>query len=573
MKKTNKVLAQLLALTLGVSSIASLGACGNNYSSGEQIDPNRTQLYVFNFAGGFGVDWLKSVKSRYEELHKHDKYEDGKEGIQIYITNEKTAASDLMSKVLDDREEVYFTEDADYYALKNAGILKDITSAVTDSLTAFGENGTVENKLTPEQQAYYGIQENGETHYYALPHYAAYYGLTYNMDLFESKDYYFAADASEYEDSGNIEDLFVSNLNPQKSVGIDGVPHTYDDGLPTTYEEFFILCDRIKGDGNIPLLWTGHNYKDYITAFMNSLVTDYEGLEGMMKHYTLSGSVDNLGTIQNGQFVKDAQPTTITPATGYELARQESKYLALEFIKKMITTDGYAGRLCFNSSYWHYDAENTFLKAGVYEGTTPAAMLLDGVWWQEEARATFNEMIAAKGDSYSQSNRRFGFMPLPKANQEEVDQARQDQRAQTLYNAQYSIAFIKKNIADWKLPIALDFMQFVNTRESLVEFTTVTGTTKALTYSLNDSEKALLSPYGRSVIELQENSDIVYPFSNKPAFVNNASHFGTTALYKISESQLYPAEGFHDYKSMTAASWFTSMYTYNKNTLWPLLNL
>jgi hypothetical protein len=79
MKKTNKLLAQLLALTLGVSSVASLGAC--NYSEGEKIDSNRTQLFVFNFAGGFGVDWLKSVKARYEELHQHDKYEEGKEGI------------------------------------------------------------------------------------------------------------------------------------------------------------------------------------------------------------------------------------------------------------------------------------------------------------------------------------------------------------------------------------------------------------------------------------------------------------------------------------------------------------
>jgi hypothetical protein len=163
-------------------------------------------------------------------------------------------------------------------------------------------------------------------------------------------------------------------------------------------------------------------------------------------------------------------------------------------------------------------------------------------------------------------------MPLPKANQEKVIEARQQNVAQTLYNAQNSIAFIKKNIADWKLPIALDFMQFVNTQASLVEFTTVTGTSKALQYSLSATQKNELSPYGRSLIELQEKSHIVYPFSNKPIFVNNASHFGTNALYKISESQLYPAEAFHDYKEMSAATWFTNMYTYNKDTRWGLLN-
>ena len=53
----------------------------------EKIDTSRTQLYVFNFYGGYGSDWLTAAKARYEELHKDDVYEDGKKGIQIIISH------------------------------------------------------------------------------------------------------------------------------------------------------------------------------------------------------------------------------------------------------------------------------------------------------------------------------------------------------------------------------------------------------------------------------------------------------------------------------------------------------
>ena len=55
----------------------------------EEIDKNRTQLYVYNCNSGFGTEWIAGVKARYEELHKNDVYEEGKKGIQIIINNEK----------------------------------------------------------------------------------------------------------------------------------------------------------------------------------------------------------------------------------------------------------------------------------------------------------------------------------------------------------------------------------------------------------------------------------------------------------------------------------------------------
>ena len=119
-------------------------------------------------------------KKKYEDLHKDDVYEEGKKGIQIYVNNQKSNAGAVQSQILDNRDEVYFTEYAYYYSMKAEGVLGDITDAVTADLKSFGDKdgSTIESKLTAEQKAYFGVSESdGKTHYYAIPHYSAYTGI------------------------------------------------------------------------------------------------------------------------------------------------------------------------------------------------------------------------------------------------------------------------------------------------------------------------------------------------------------------------------------------------------------
>lgn len=80
-KRFAKIFSAALALVISLG----LTACGggtnpNNPDSNveEKIDTSRTQLYVFNFYGGYGSDWLAAAKKRYEKLHENDVYEEGK---------------------------------------------------------------------------------------------------------------------------------------------------------------------------------------------------------------------------------------------------------------------------------------------------------------------------------------------------------------------------------------------------------------------------------------------------------------------------------------------------------------
>ena len=61
----------LVVLSL-VLSVLGLASCDQYMlEETEEVDPNRTQLYVQNFKGGFGVDWLYAVKKRFEEHYKN----------------------------------------------------------------------------------------------------------------------------------------------------------------------------------------------------------------------------------------------------------------------------------------------------------------------------------------------------------------------------------------------------------------------------------------------------------------------------------------------------------------------
>ena len=299
MKNTIK---KLMALALAALICCPMAACGDpddENGANEKIDPHRTQLYVYNFYGGYGSDWLSAAKLRYEELHKDDIYEDGKKGIQIYINNQKTAIMGLSGQILDNRDEVYFTEYAYYYTLKNEGVLGDISEAVTKPLEEYGESRSIKDKMSRDQQAYYGVGEGDEAKYYAVPHYAGYSGLIYNIDLFEEEGYYFAKTPSDNTREGR----FIDKFNTVRSAGPDGEFGTSDDGLPATYEEFFVLCDFIADNGQTPIIWNGANYKDYLNNLTQALIADYEGLDQMMLNYTLNGTATSLSKISGGNLV------------------------------------------------------------------------------------------------------------------------------------------------------------------------------------------------------------------------------------------------------------------------------
>ena len=80
---------QAFALVLAFSVVGCAtpdAGLGNGGSSEIKIDKKRTQLYVFNYAAGFGTEWMSKAIEDYEKLHAEDIWEEGKKGVQIVPT-------------------------------------------------------------------------------------------------------------------------------------------------------------------------------------------------------------------------------------------------------------------------------------------------------------------------------------------------------------------------------------------------------------------------------------------------------------------------------------------------------
>ncbi len=548
-----------LAIAFSVIGCSTPDNIGDSGDVQIEVDEKRTQLYVFNYASGYGTEWMSKAIEEYEKLHAEDVYEEGKVGVQIVPTHLKKKRD--AAEILQNKEEVYFTESVvQYYQAINEGAFADITDAVVGA-NAYETEKNIESKLTDAQKSYYGYQKDGKTVYYGIPHYSGAFGIIYDMDLFEEKGFYFK---DGYKSTDALEEHFIYAADDKKSAGPDGEYKTADDGLPTTYTEFLELCEYISSIGLTPIGWSGANYAGYLTMLYNQLVVNDAGLEESLLTYTMDGTTDKLGKVnENGEFVKDAASTTITPDTAYELYRHESKYTALQFLKSLIETNKYHNDTAFTNTHEQTTAQDDFLWSGKDNMTKSMAMLADGVWWQAEANETFKAM-ETQVSAWGKKSRNFGWMPLPRSEQK-------DQK-NVYFDTLYSMCFIKKNIASWKMDLAVDFLQFMHTDASLKQFTTITNTPKAYNYTMSETELAELTPFGRSVFEYKQNGDVLYPVSNEPKFLNNQSIFAAGEGYKatLDIDQMYPSMTFHE-KGVSAKAYFDGMYTYWKKK-WSTLN-
>lgn len=547
MKKTTKMISGLLSAAMACGLIA--GCSGAEQT--EKIDTQKTQLYVQNFEGGFGSDWLRAAKTRFEEAFKNESYETGKTGVQIIIAPPaKTDGISLRPNLNNTINEVFFNESVYYYDYIRDGLLLDITDAITEPLTEFGETESIADKMTAEQRGYYFTDGK----YYGIPHYSGYNGIVYDVDLFEKYSLYFA-------DSAQSE--LIVNPTDKRSAGPDGKYGTSDDGLPATYDEFFILCDEMVSLNIKPITWPGQYYNTYIEKVINALYADDVGLEQTMLNYTFRGTAKNIlnPVAADGSYtyMYGEEGVEITPQNAYLLWADEGKYHALSFFERLVRKSEYYNNICFSPSHLYTDSQKDFLES-TPKGE-PIAMIVEGCWWENEAKDSIKTIADYYGQEYARENRNFAMLPLPKSGKDKIGQK------STIVDTHYSLGFIKASIADFKQELAKEFLRFCCTDESLAEFTVSTNTVKALDYPMSEGDYAKLTTFGKSVYDLHKDSAVVYPFSSEAAYLDNQSMFSVhESLYsKIGNKEAaHPIEYLREGQSNNMADYFNGMLIYNK---------
>lgn len=501
--KANQI-SRILSVVLLVAVLATM-LIGCDRGSGDKdlddaVKSGKLILNVATYDGGIGTDWIKQSKAAFEAMYANTKFGD-KTGVYINTIGNKQLGGDTIE---DDslKYDVYFTEMVNYYSFVNKGKFANISDIVKGSYPSeFGvsaDEGTIESKLQASWQEYLTAKDGN---YYALPFYDGIYGIFYDIDLFEEKNWYFNA-AGELGGAGD------------RSVGLDGIAGTDDDGLPTTYEEFGELLYRIVNAGVTPFSYAGDG--KYMKRMLANFWSNYEGLEQMLLNNTFSGKANNIIT----SFDADGNPivseTDINATNGYLLQKQAGKYYALEFLQNILLgdTNNYSGSIVNGNGF--RQAQGNFVTGKYKNNSTVYAMLVDGVWWEHEATSDF-DLVARRNPDQTKATRKFGFMPVPKAS------SGQTYGKQTLISQNNSFCFINANSEH--LDVAKLFLQFVHTNSQLAQFTIGTSVTRSLNYEMTDAQLAQCSYYGQSIYRMKQSADIYYPTSSVDYVINNIGYF------------------------------------------------
>ena len=494
-------------------SVFFLG-CGRQRTT--SYDDTKTQLFVYNYNGGVGSEWLTNIKLAFEEKFKDYKLGD-KVGVEVVIDPNKVKGSTLLGNVEGSVNEIFITEETNYYDVVNQGLALDLT----DTLNETGSDGkTILSKFTDVQADYYKANDK----YYAVPHSYMPYGIIYNEEIFEQKKLYFSkngAPSERLQDGGSFTGYKYNDGSDREnlSAGPDGEYGTYDDGLPATYEEFYVLMDKMVEVGVTPLVYTGQYESAYINWLAGRLAMDYEGEDNLKTIISRSGTLTD-------SFVEsvssDGTPNiieTYTVGANKEKAIYHTAgfYYALTFIEKMYSSSSYsATRRPGNSAITHTVAQQEFLiSAQSSYKDLPIAMLVEGCWWENESVLYGNfEKIESEGGQ-SHSDFRLRFMALPNATEDKIGS---NPVSAECIN---SFMFISSSIASEKTDLAKEFIKFINSDEMLVSFHTDTNVFRALEYDLSQKDYNILSYFGKSVYDYVIANGKYYPYSSSEAFLNN----------------------------------------------------
>ncbi len=560
-----KFSAKAITLLLTVALVLPICLIGCGPKPVLPDDTSKTTLYVVNYAGGFGSEWLDEVEKRFEAAYANVSFEEGKMGVDVKIDHNKDQGESYINKTEAQNYEVYFPGNIYYHEWVNAGKMLDISDVVTELIE--GEGKSILDKMTDAEKEFYSVDGK----YYAIPHHNSQPGIVYDKDLFKSKGLYIAKDGAPSEPgfTGDADDYktYKWTGNGEKSMGPDGEYGTSDDGLPATYDEFFILCEYMStpAKGVTPFIWTGKTKDYYTNLLLAALAADYEGSQ-LSLQYSYNGTATNLVDSINADGTVNFKPaTTITEANGYEVYHSAGRYYALTFLERILDGNYYTTNHCFGATS-NLEVQYQYMLSK--DSNQPYAFMVEGNWWENEATDSFDKCVQyeTNGESYAKTARNFAFMPLPKATADLIG------TGTTLTTTEATLGFIKASIKAEKVDVAKEFLKFCYTDVSLNEFTKVTGIPAALQYKLDPSIYNSLSSYGKSLCDVKDS--VVNPYSSSLIHKNNYQNSILMFTFKASKWNLAVTalrdgvsakEYFEDMcKNYTAQKWEESFGKYYK---------
>ena len=509
-----KILTNVMALAMVAGLACSTAACGTTVV--EEVDENKTQLYIASYSGGGGYKWLDEAVERFEEKYATKSFEEGKTGAQIIVDHSKGySASKSETYITSGGFDLHFVP-TPYISLAKSGNLLDLTDMITE--TNSHDNKSIESKMNDDVKNF--MKVDGK--YYGLPYYDSFSSVTYDADLFKEKKLYFSNQVDDADTTYPDTNAFAVAASATLSCGPDAVYGTYDDGLPSTFQEFYKLMDKMIEQGVTPFAFTGMS-DHYTNMLMNALSANYMGVDAMKTHinFNSNGKKVEIVTGFNGE-TPIIEPIELTEENAYLIKSSAGLYYAAEFCEKVFTDTRYYDTTAAKGSTSNIGAMECYLKSGWEPSTpTPIAMLIEGSYWYGEAESEGVIERTRKFDpSGNNGVKNVKNMPLPHQYAGSVTPKAEGEAPIAPVLAQNSAVVV----ADSKMPservsLAKLFLQFCYSDEELVkaEFSN-NGIGRALTYDTSSIQDDLPT-YAKSVNAMKTQA-----VENGTTYLHNSQH-------------------------------------------------
>jgi len=533
----------LSILTVSAMLICSLvfGACGNSGGglNGQKIDKNKTQIYINVYNGGTGTQWITDEAIEYNK--KLDKY-------QIYINEEKRNANFIIEEVnaASGIASAYFSVDTAFQELIYGDKLVDLTPLLEK--TVEGETRKIGDKLKNAESWSELASKNGQG-CYLLPYSDSVGGLVFDYKDFVDKGWLNYANGKDaavtdalaaqgIEFTNNNGKLFYvggGDVNYAEgdrilTAGKDGKFGTYDDGQPQTIEEWNTMFGKIKSkDGSKPIIFPGE-YPNYTGMVQNAFFAQYAGVEAFENYFAFDSDGKQV-------VMRDGSKEVITIENGYKYFGMKEIYDTVSFMSTYFASENLHSSTNDNSD--HRAAQRTYLYSPVSDGKIPyAAMICEGIWWENEARQTFklaNDQ-SAKGDrGFGMRDYRYMLLPYIEG-QKGIDG---NGGGSVLAGQDTGSFFVVKEKNAEKTEILIDFLAQTLSDRCLESFTAETGVIRAFDYEISDEKLAGMTPFARNVWQMYndtENIAVVRPFQERikapVAFATDISLDGVVFPYR-----------------------------------------
>lgn len=512
-------------LALGLVAVLSVGVaagCGNGNIGKDEDSSKITQISFRQWGGtASSTDWLQQAADRFAAEKANEPYESGKKGVKVEISTNKD--SDYTSSIPD--YDILMDENsANIYDMQTRGYLADIDDLVK------GLQSKIEPQLLPKLKG-------ADGKYYGLPHYSYDVSISYNVDLFKSENLYIAAPGEEnvvnYKSSllpaSSAGVNFVFNENTKKSCGPNGIPNDYDDGLPSSLEEFIVLCDYIKnkkqinpfsisdinGGANyafmlIESLWAGMVGTDAMKA-TNCNFTDAE------VEVVKEGALSYDGTLLNtGIKMPQTETVVLSDDNGYRMYDMSARYYALSFLELAKNKGWFKNQQMTNTK------AQEFFVLGNYNANDNdrCAMLVDSTFWYGEAVSggTLTKYKSLSGGKEANVS----MMPMPVQLTGQVTEG--NGKKPTVIDTSATV-FVNKRVEknEGLFRAVKEFIEFLYSDAELKAFTETSKLTMNLKY---DYDKSSLGNFYAGVLEIEKAAgDKVYAASDNIKFSKNRSSF------------------------------------------------